>query len=67
MHIFDIYRELKRSGKKLMDYTDPMNGNTHIEIWSIDGSGYKITKYCDYPYVAEKVNIDNYIPKIGGF
>ena len=67
MHIFDIYRELRRSGKKLMDYTDPMNENTHIEIWSIDGAGYKITKYIDCPYVAEKVNIDNYIPKIGGF
>ena len=67
MYVFDKYKELRRAGEKVMEWTDKMNENTHLEIWKIDEHAFKVTKYCDCPYVIERVDINNYIPKFGGF
>lgn len=62
------YKELKRSGTCLFKYTDPMNDRTVMEIWKIDGNGYRVTLYIDVPYIIEpEHNIDKYIPKFGEF
>ena len=68
MNVFDKYKELKRSGKRVLADKDINNDNVNIEIWQIDQGGYRVTKYCDCPFVIEPLpDISKYIPNFGGF